>query len=79
MEGKCFLESQFRKIKEVRNIIDDSGLDINLSVDGGVTFENIRDLSKIGVDIIVTGSSLFSGGAKFYKDNVRKLRDNANS
>ena len=77
--GQMLLESQFRKIKEVRNIIDDSGLDINLSVDGGVTFENIRDLSKIGADIIVTGSSLFSGGAKFYKDNVRKLRDNANS
>jgi ribulose-phosphate 3-epimerase len=47
------------KLKEIRAIIDESGRDIDLQIDGGVTEENIGEIKAAGANVIVAGSAVF--------------------
>ena len=58
--GQSFIPSTLDKLREVRAIIDDSGLDIRLEIDGGVKIDNIGEIAKAGADTFVTGSAIFS-------------------
>ncbi len=60
--GQSFIPSTLGKLREVRKMIDDSGLDIRLEVDGGVKVDNICEIAKAGADTFVAGSAIF--GAK---------------
>ncbi len=64
--GQSFIPSTLDKLKEVRKLIDDSGFDIRLEVDGGVKVNNIREIAACGADTFVAGSAIF--GAKNDKD-----------
>ncbi|MFV1984336.1 MAG: ribulose-phosphate 3-epimerase [Thiohalomonadales bacterium] len=64
--GQSFIPSTLDKLKEVRKLIDDSGFDIRLEVDGGVKVNNIREIAACGADTFVAGSAVF--GAKNDKD-----------
>lgn len=59
--GQRFDASTPRRLEQVRRRIEDSGRDILLGVDGGVTRDNIRDVAGLRPDLIVTGSAVFDG------------------
>ena len=60
--GQKFIESTYRKLTRARKIIDDSGLDVRLEIDGGVTVDNIAAIARAGADTFVAGSAIFGGG-----------------
>ena len=57
--GQSFIPSALRKIERVRRIIDASGRDIRLEVDGGIKVDNIRQVADAGADTFVAGSAIF--------------------
>ncbi|WP_225639313.1 ribulose-phosphate 3-epimerase [Candidatus Profftia sp. (ex Adelges kitamiensis)] len=71
--GQTFIPNTFNKIREVRNLIDRSGHDIRLEVDGGVKINNIRDIAAAGADIFVAGSAIF--GQPNYKKIITYMRN----
>ena len=58
--GQAFIPSTLEKLKVVRQLIDDSGFDIRLEVDGGVGVQNIAEIAAAGADMFVAGSAIFS-------------------
>jgi ribulose-phosphate 3-epimerase len=70
--GQSFIPTMFPKIKSVRKMIDESGYDILLEVDGGVTPKNTSDLSEAGVNVLVAGSAVF--GSPPYKEAIEAIR-----
>jgi ribulose-phosphate 3-epimerase len=57
--GQSFLASALTKLKEARKLIDESGRDIRLQIDGGVTVANIAEIAAAGADMFVAGSAIF--------------------
>ena len=72
--GQGFIASQLRKIEAVRRMIDQSGRDIRLEVDGGINREIARQCADAGADVLVAGSATFAGGADCYAANIAALR-----
>jgi len=64
--GQAFIPATLDKLRQARKIIDDSGLDIRLEIDGGVKVDNIREIAEAGADTFVAGSAIF--GAKGAND-----------
>lgn len=58
--GQSFIPEALNKLREARELIDASGQDIRLEVDGGVKTENIAEVAKAGADTFVAGSAIFS-------------------
>jgi ribulose-phosphate 3-epimerase len=58
--GQSFIPSANTKLAEIRDLIDDSGYDIDLEVDGGVKPGNARQVVEAGADVIVAGSAIFN-------------------
>jgi ribulose-phosphate 3-epimerase len=71
--GQSFIPSSLNKLREVRRMIDGSGLDIRLEIDGGVKVENIRKIAEAGADTFVAGSAIF--GSKDYQATIKAMRD----
>jgi ribulose-phosphate 3-epimerase len=67
--GQKFIPSTFPRLAKVQRMIGDSGRNIILAVDGGITRDNIREVAKTGADLIVTGSAVFDGKAP--EENAR--------
>ena len=65
--GQSFLPSTLKKLQQARRLIDESGLDIRLEVDGGVKVDNIAEIAAAGADMFVAGSAIF--GKPDYKTN----------
>ena len=59
--GQKFIPESIEKIREVRRMIEESGRDIDLEVDGGIYQENVEEVLKAGANIIVAGSAVFGG------------------
>jgi ribulose-phosphate 3-epimerase len=72
--GQSFITTQLRKIEAVRTMIDKSGRDIRLEVDGGVTAETAPLCIAAGADVLVAGSATFAGGPDRYAANIAALR-----
>jgi len=72
--GQSFIASQLRKIEAVRKMIDKTGRDIRLEVDGGVTPETARQCVEAGADVLVAGSATFAGGPPRYAGNIAALK-----
>ena len=72
--GQSFIESQLAKIRTLRGMIDASGRDIDLEVDGGITEETAPRVIEAGADVLVAGTASFKGGPDCYAENIRKLR-----
>jgi len=60
--GQSFIPSALDKLREARKIIDESGRDIRLEIDGGVKADNIREIAEAGADTFVSGSGIFGKG-----------------
>lgn len=58
--GQSFIPHTLEKLQQVRKLIDDSGLDIRLEVDGGVKPDNIQEIAAAGADMFVAGSAIFN-------------------
>jgi len=71
--GQKFIRGTLPKIKQLREMIDNQGLDVLLQVDGGVHLNTVDDLVGAGVDVFVSGSGVFDGGN--IAENVRRLRE----
>ncbi|HEY3694647.1 ribulose-phosphate 3-epimerase [Phenylobacterium sp.] len=72
--GQTFMHSQLAKIERLRKMIDATGRDIPLEVDGGVTPETARLCVAAGATALVAGTAVFKGGPSAYADNIRALR-----
>ena len=72
--GQSFIDSQLRKVAAIRKMIDATGRDIHLEVDGGVNVETARQCLDAGADVLVAGSATFKGGPERYADNIAALR-----
>jgi ribulose-phosphate 3-epimerase len=70
--GQSFIESTLDKIAAVRRIIDASGRDIRIEVDGGVKVDNIGRVARAGADTFVAGSAIF--GSPDYRATIEALR-----
>ena len=57
--GQKFIPTSLEKLREIRKIIDESGKEILLEIDGGITAENIAEVKAAGADVIVAGSAVF--------------------
>ncbi len=71
--GQSFIPSTLDKLKQVRKMIDDSGLDIRLEIDGGVKIDNIKEISQAGADTFVAGSAIFN--TDDYKTTIDAMRN----
>jgi ribulose-phosphate 3-epimerase len=72
--GQKFMTSQLKKIERLRAMIDATGRDIPLEVDGGVTPETAPLCIAAGATALVAGTAVFKGGPDKYADNIRALR-----
>ncbi len=77
--GQSFIPATLDKLRQARKIIDDSGLDIRLEIDGGVKVDNIREIAEAGADTFVAGSAIFGAAsdsdAHRYDTVVAAMRD----
>jgi ribulose-phosphate 3-epimerase len=72
--GQSFMTSQLRKIERLRAMIDATGRDIPLEVDGGVTPETAPLCVSAGATALVAGTAVFRGGSERYAENIRALK-----
>jgi ribulose-phosphate 3-epimerase len=72
--GQSFMISQLKKIEKLRAMIDATGRDIPLEVDGGVTPQTAPLCLSAGATALVAGTAVFKGGPAAYADNIRALR-----
>ncbi|MDY4316578.1 ribulose-phosphate 3-epimerase [Pectobacterium actinidiae] len=70
--GQSFIPSTLDKLRQVRRLIDDSGYDIRLEVDGGVKVDNIGSIAEAGADMFVAGSAIF--GHPDYRAVIDQMR-----
>ncbi len=70
--GQSFIDSALRKIERLRKLIDATGRDIRLEVDGGIRCDNIRRVADAGADTFVAGSAIF--GQKDYRAVIDAMR-----
>jgi ribulose-phosphate 3-epimerase len=70
--GQKFIPSALKKLALIRNLIDESELDIRLEVDGGVTVHNIAEIAHAGADMFVAGSAIFN--STDYRATIAAMR-----
>ncbi|MCL4132432.1 UNVERIFIED_CONTAM: hypothetical protein GTU68_015856 [Idotea baltica] len=75
--GQSFIESQLKKVEVLRRMIDETGRDILLEIDGGLNPDTAPRAISAGVTAIVAGSAVFKGGPSAYADNIKALRPSA--
>jgi ribulose-phosphate 3-epimerase len=70
--GQSFMSEVLPKVTELRKMINDKKLRIDIEIDGGINFETAPLAVKAGANILVSGTTIFSGSLK---DNIQKLRN----
>jgi ribulose-phosphate 3-epimerase len=70
--GQSFMDEVLPKVTELRKMINDKKLKIDIEIDGGINFETAPLAVKAGANILVSGTTIFSGSLK---DNIQKLRN----
>lgn len=75
--GQTFIPAVLPKIREARNLIDNSGRDIRLEVDGGIKEENIAEIARCGADTFVAGTAIF--GKPDYEQVITAMKASAAS
>ncbi len=72
--GQSFIHSQLDKVRRIRAMIEETGRDIHLEVDGGVNPETAKLCVAAGADVLVAGSATFKGGPDHYAANIAALK-----
>ena len=70
--GQSFIPEALNKLRQARKLIDDSGFDIRLEIDGGVKINNIREIAEAGADTFVAGSAIFN--TDNYQETIDAMR-----
>jgi ribulose-phosphate 3-epimerase len=70
--GQKFIPESLDKLRQLRKMIDESGKEIDLQIDGGVTAENVAEIKAAGANVIVAGSAVFK--AEDRKEMIAKLK-----
>jgi ribulose-phosphate 3-epimerase len=73
--GQSFIDTMIDKIKELKTLIDEQGLDIDIQVDGGIKPSNVDKVVKAGANVIVAGSAIFNSDD--IEATVKEFRINA--
>lgn len=77
--GQAFIPEALEKLKAARKLIDESGRDVRLEIDGGVKVENIAEVAAAGCDTFVSGSGIFgkanAADANRYNTVIQQMRD----
>lgn len=71
--GQSFIPHTLDKLREARKMIDDSGYDIDLEIDGGVNVKNIREIAEAGARTFVAGSAIFGAADKTIHIIMKRL------
>ena len=71
--GQKFIDSVLDKLRQARQLIDESGNNVRLEIDGGVKVDNIAEIARAGADTFVAGSAIF--GSKDYRATIRAMRE----
>lgn len=71
--GQSFIPSALTKLEQARTLIDASGCDVRLEIDGGVKIDNIGEIAAAGADMFVAGSAIF--GADDYEATITAMRE----
>lgn len=74
--GQSFIPGTLDKAREARKMIDESGFDIRLQIDGGVSGANIKEVAEAGVDMFVAGSAIFKDPRTedAYAETIKEMR-----
>ena len=72
--GQKFIENTLEKVKLLRKKIDTKNLAVQIEIDGGINFENSKIVKKAGVDILVSGATIFKKNAGNLKKNIQLLK-----
>ena len=73
--GQSFIDSMIDKIRELKAIVDEQSLNIDIQVDGGIKPSNVADVVNAGANVIVAGSAIFNSSD--IKETVIEFRENA--
>ncbi|MDU4859528.1 MAG: ribulose-phosphate 3-epimerase [Terrisporobacter othiniensis] len=73
--GQSFIESMTGKIKELKQLIDEKNLNVDIQVDGGIKPSNINQVVEAGANVIVAGSAIFN--SENIEETVKLMRKNA--
>lgn len=73
--GQKFIPSSIDKIKVLRRMIETRGLNVDIEVDGGINTANIREVLEAGANVIVAGTSIFSGDIESNMNQFRRELD----
>ncbi len=73
--GQKFVPTSIDKLRRLRRMIDDRGLNVRIEIDGGIDASNIAEVCEAGAEIIVAGSAVYGGGRP--TESVRELIDKA--
>jgi len=71
--GQKFIPNTLSKLRDARKLIDESGYNIRLEIDGGVKVDNIREIAEAGADTFVAGSAIFN--TEDYKATIGAMRE----
>ena len=74
--GQEYIANITQKIRDLRKMITDRNLNVDIEVDGGITLENVEQFLSAGANIIVAGSSVFNGDIE---ENVKCFLDKLNA
>eukprot|EP00595_Chromulina_sp_UTEXLB2642_P003259 CAMPEP_0196763262 /NCGR_PEP_ID=MMETSP1095-20130614/3707_1 /TAXON_ID=96789 ORGANISM="Chromulina nebulosa, Strain UTEXLB2642" /NCGR_SAMPLE_ID=MMETSP1095 /ASSEMBLY_ACC=CAM_ASM_000446 /LENGTH=232 /DNA_ID=CAMNT_0042116051 /DNA_START=86 /DNA_END=780 /DNA_ORIENTATION=+ len=76
--GQSFIPGTLEKLRQARKLIDESGYNIRLEIDGGVTANNIKEIADAGADMFVAGSAIFKNPRTkdAYQSTISQLRQN---
>jgi ribulose-phosphate 3-epimerase len=73
--GQSFIPHVLDKVRAVRKMIDETGRDIRLEIDGGITVDNVAEVAAAGVDTFVSGSAIF--GSADYRQTIGRMKADA--
>ena len=73
-EGQKFIENTLNKVKLLKQEIDNKKLNIQIEIDGGINFENSKKVIQAGVNILVSGTTIFKENGGNLKKNIQLLR-----
>jgi len=74
--GQKFMPEVLDKIKKIKKIITEKELKIDIEIDGGINFENCKSVKRAGVNVLVSGSTIFKENNGNLKKNIELLRSN---
>ena len=72
--GQKFMNETLEKVTALRNEIDEKKLKVQIEIDGGINFENSKTAIKAGVDILVSGTTIFKENGGDLKKNIELLK-----